>query len=380
MIIRDYANCTSCGNEYIIRFNVGNKLPQTSTFSCEKCGELLTYGYDKDRNKILYNLIRVKENEHGAVINLHSELPINSKLKNDPTYFPSIDFLVKVDHFNKGDIDAFRNAQQSCMNYVSGWDEISTDFRYLKEDRLQLLEDKYGKDNKNTISRITTKVIIVSHSFIEGKWIGIYNVVLAEAEKAKKHPKFDDLKNHLLTLKDEILIKKMYTIMEQYRQVEPVLLSTLLSQKCGIKPEGLSSSVNWNNIEMTYGNIYEIYGDLLVIPTIINNLITRGDYEKFATTGFTLEKYNDTDKAGRCQNFLSNACLMPLQDFYDASLRNGTHHKASEFNKDSQEIILKTGKGGKAQRFLTMVEYIAFCNELYARCLILFHITYTLLS
>ena len=91
--------------------------------------------------------------------------------------------------------------------------------------------------------------------------------------------------------------------MTKYRDVEAELLPTLLHQKCGFLPEGLSSTVSWKKVQMLYGDFFEIYGDLLLIPTVLNNLLTRSDFEKFHSPDFTLNKYIDSDKAKRADNF-----------------------------------------------------------------------------
>jgi hypothetical protein len=168
--------------------------------------------------------------------------------------------------------------------------------------------------------------------------------------------------------------------MAQYRSVETELLSTLLEQKQGHKPKGLSSSAKWERMERIYGDLYEIYGELAIIPTVINNLLTRNNHELFATAGFTLAKYLETDKAGRCNNFIGNPNLKALGDFYDPSLRNGTHHKTAKINKAKQKIVLKIGKGGKSEKVWSFVEYTEHCNELYARCLVLLTIFYRIIQ
>ena len=108
-------------------------------------------------------------------------------------------------------------------------------------------------------------------------------------------------------------------------------------------------------------------------------MLVRGDHELFESSPkFTFNDYLDSDKAGRCKNFLTNPNFIRLSEFYDAGIRNATHHKASKADKEDQEITLKTGKGGKTERKLALVEYISYCNELFARKLILFNLLYKL--
>lgn len=377
MILGSCIRCKTCSEEYRIRYNIGNKFPQSAMFHCKTCGEDLSYGYGKDRSIIISNIILIDDNFDLPVINLHPDLPIDSEFDSDPYYFPSLDFL-KV-QMMKGDLGfvEMRTAQASIVRYIEHWDKIQQDFRYLNEQRWSMLESRYGKNNEKTERRILKDVLGTTRFFLEGKgWKDLYRNTLAEVESAKRHPEFNKLKAFLSTYKDNFLLQKMYSSMKKYRDVETELLPALLNQKCGIAQSGLSSSPEWGKIEKIYGDFYELYGDLLLIPTTINNLIKRNDFEKFATEGFTIAKYEVTDKAGRSNNFLNNDNLKALGDFYESGIRNSTHHEASSFETENQNIVMNTGKGGKVEKRITLLEYLIYCNEIYARCLILFNIMY----
>ena len=346
-------------------------------FHCKTCGEKITYGFAKDRSKILTNIVVIDDNFSLPVVNLHPELPIDPTFESDPSYFPSIGFLDK--QMKKGAVGFFemRRAQASMGAYIDHWDKVQQDYRYLKEQRWPLLEKRYGNNKEKTESQIIKEVLNTSLFYLEGKrWKYLYKNVLTEVEKIKKHSEFSKIKSFLNSYKGDFLIQKMYSLMKKYRDVETQLLPTLLNQKCDLPQEGLSSSPDWEKISKIYGDIYEVYGDLLLIPTTMNNLIQRNDFEKFATEGFTISKYEDTDKAGRNKNFAANDNLKALGDFYDAGIRNSTHHEAYTYKIEDQNIVMKTGKGGKIEKKIPLLDYLIHCNELYARCLILFNVLF----
>lgn len=380
MIIRISVKCTICNSKYLIRFNIGNKFPQSSMFYCKKCGEKLTFGLDIDKNYIYINLENIIESKISQIINLHPELPINSVQETDPYYFPSIDFLSnQIKKGTAGHLE-MRKAQSSIIRYKKEWLLIHQDYRYLIEQRWHMLEPKYGENQLKIEKTIIKNVIDSTQLYLEGKWWNeIYKNVLVETEKTKKHNEFKYLKSFLMEFKSDFLLQKMNSIMTQYFEVEAELLPTLLSQKCSQSIEGKSSSPDWKKIEKIYGDFYEIYGDLLVIPTIINNLLIRDDFKKFEFENFTIDKYLDTDKAGRIKNFISNPKLYELSKFYDSTIRNSTHHQATKYEIDNQTIAMKTGKGGKKIKNLALLDYVIHCNEIYARCLILFKTMYKLI-
>lgn len=380
MVIGDFVKCTDCKHEYRIRYNVGNKFPQTGMFHCKTCGEKITYGFTKDREKVLNNIVVIGSDFNLPVVNLHPELPIDPTLESDPTYFPSIGFLNQQMKKGLGGFLEMRKAQASMGAYIEHWDNIQQDFRYLKEERWHLLEERYGTDTEKTELQILMEVLKTSLYYLEGKrWKDLHKDVITEVYKAKNHSNFDKLKSFLIKYKFDFLIHKMYSLMKKYRDVETELLPTLLNQKCDLPQEGLSSSPDWDKISKIYGDIYEMYGDLLLIPTTLNNLLQRNDFQKFASDGFTIAKYEDTDKAGRSRNFEANHNLNALVFFYDAGIRNSTHHEAYTYEIEDQNIVMKTGKGGKIEKKIPLLEYIIHSNELYARSLILFNIFFKII-
>jgi len=369
MVIRYYAKCTTCGEHYTIRYSVGNGFPQSASFFCLNCGEKLVMGFKNQDESIFENLVQTKR--EGKIVNLHPEALIDPKFQQSDFHFASID-LMRNPVFGFENIDKLKLIQVSILKYEQQWEMISKDYRLLKENRWNLLTSKYGADQTKTKNKILKQVIAAGWLFIDGEWTKIYNNVAGELLLAKQKTGFVAFKTYIESKAGEILIDKMFSIMSEYYNVRTELLVTLIAQKAGIKIEGFSSSVNWEKIEMVYGNFYELYGDLLFIPSGINNIIQRNDYSLFLTPGFSFSNYLQSDKAGRCTNFITNANLKALSDYYEASIRNGTHHKTSKIDKTTQEIILATGKAGQTQKTIPFVDYIAACNEVYARSLVLF--------
>ena len=145
-IITSCYKCESCGDPFRLRYNLGNKYPQTAIFICSECGDTLEYGFDFNHESRLSKLIEIDFDRHLKVVNLHPELMIDQSGKEDPLYFPSIEFLKKQSQRGVLGLDMFGSAQASCIDYQNAWDAIQTDFRYVKEGRWKFLEREYGRD------------------------------------------------------------------------------------------------------------------------------------------------------------------------------------------------------------------------------------------
>ncbi|CAM3773780.1 hypothetical protein MUGA111182_08775 [Mucilaginibacter galii] len=379
MIFGEYVKCKECAHLYRIRFNMGNSFPQKGTFKCQDCGANLEYGFAKDRSKIMVGIETTDDKKDATIQNIHPEITVDPAQASNPFYFPSLDYMTQFNIGGHERLAEFRKGQKSTAEFKKLLDELMLPLRYLKEKRWAMLENDFGKNQAKVRREILKKALAVGRKFIEGKWDLLYRDALSEAEKIKRKPAFPQFKAYLLGRSDEFLIERMYAVLDAYNDAYHELLPTLLTQKFDMQPIGESTSANWKKLEMVYGGLYETFGDLLVVPTGMNNLLAREDHEIFQSSpAFTFSKYLDSDKAGRCDNFAGNAKLAGLSRFYDSGIRNATYHKASKVESDDQEITLKTGKGGRTERTLTLVEYISHCNELFAHCMILLNLTYKL--
>jgi predicted RNA-binding Zn-ribbon protein involved in translation (DUF1610 family) len=375
MTIRDYCSCDSCGKHYIIRFGLSDQFPQKASFFCSKCGEKLIYRFDIKRNVILENLTKIDEDDTAENINLHPELLMNKAQQSDPYHFATLDFMTKQYKTGDEDFKVMRKMQLSMIAYNKGWDEISKNFRFLTERRFDLVDKKFGLKESDIRKKIVKRSLEISKTFLEGPWKMHYAEAVSELEKARHITAFSDLKTFLIRDIDNF-VESLFEVMSDFAKVRSEMLITLVTQKCEHVVTGSSSTVEWDKIEKVYGDLYERYGHLVLILTGINNLNNRGAFDLFNTAGFTFQNYLDSDKANRCKNFENNPKFTIFSKFYEANIRNGTHHKNSKIDKEKQEIILGVGKGGKTEKRMSFVEYISYCNELYAKSLIMLNLIF----
>lgn len=371
----DYCSCNVCDKRYKIRYGASDQFPQEASFFCNNCGEKLIYGFDKERKLKLVNISKTGEHELADNVNLHPELLIDEDSKADPYYFATLDFMGKQVRSGDKDFTILRKMQKSVVAYNSGWSIVSKNFRFVKEKRFQLIDKKFGIKETNITKKIVKKVLEISKNFLQGVWVQHYYDAVSELESSRHIPSFNDFKCFLVNNVDEY-IDSLFNIMTDYEKVKIEMLTTLVTQKCGHPISGMSSTVDWEKLEKVYGDLYERYGDLVLVLTGINNLNSRGSYEHFNTQDFTFQKYLNSDKANRCKNFEINPKLQVFSNFYEANIRNGTHHKNSKIDKETQEIVLGVGKGGNTEKRMAVAEYIAYCNELHARSLIMLNLIF----
>ncbi|WP_417266107.1 hypothetical protein [Brumimicrobium sp.] len=339
---------------------MGNNFPQSASFQCSECSKKIKIGFKSiGEDRIIEGCKVIKDGGFEMdvkVVNLHPEIPTDKNRLHDPSLFQTMGVFQRLDKSN-ADLFEFKELQHI-------WTQFRTEWTNNIESSLRILAKK-GKSELKRLKKLDFDVFADKFH----QWLAIFL-------SGKKDNKFDkvniefrsinssEIKSYLS--KDGKLLKQVYSLCNIYMQHSENFQSTVFYQKYGWElTSKMTANVHWEDIESVYGDLYEIVGDLLIIPTMMNNIKQSRKFDQFSTSGFTLEKYLITDKAGRGTNFQSNPNLEHLTDFYFPWLRNGTHHKNSTFNPETHEITLGVGKGGGTEKKIGLIEYIKACNELF---------------
>ena len=361
-----FIECEDCGKQYRIRYGLGNNYPQSASFQCDNCSKNIGIGYKKFQGDILINgakRIEVDDSKYWdiTVQNLHPEIPTHSDAKNNPYYFQTTNVFQNAFR-NNLDKDQFEDEQRKWSTFNGKWIKIEKALRILSTKGETKLREVCDLNFKEFVNQFNDWLLIFISGEMESDYENIcdeYNSL--ELTEAKKYIK-DDKK----------IYEKIYELCNTYMKQSTQFQSTILYQKFGWEiTDDMTVNVNWDEICTVYGDLYEIVGDLFVIPTIMNNIKEGRDFDKFQSDGFTLPKYLQIDKANRAKNFESNSNLSFLGNSYFSWLRNGTHHKNSFLNQETNEIDLGTSKGGTVQKKILLTEYVKRTNELFYVGLIL---------
>jgi hypothetical protein len=116
------------------------------------------------------------------------------------------------------------------------------------------------------------------------------------------------------------------------------------------------------SIKQTYGNVYEVFAELIEILACINNIQNKRDYDVFET--MNLEKYKTIDKAKRSNCFNSNAELNVFCEEFDSVLRNASHHGHINYDKSVDKIIYYTNSIENSKS-MSFQEYLLRINKLF---------------
>lgn len=338
---------------------MGNNYPQSASFQCPECTKKIKIGFtDRAGDRIIEGCTVIEDGGFDMdvkVVNLHPEIPTDISRLHDPSLFQTMGVFQQLDKTN-ADLFEFKELQ-----YI--WSEFHTEWTKL-EPLVRIVANK-GKDELKRLKKLDFDVL--SGQF--HKWLAIFLSGKKDNNFDKINTEFrsinsSEIKNYLN--EEDKLLKQVYSLCNTYMQHSENFQSTVFYQKYGWDlTSGMTANVHWEDIDSVYGDLYEIVGDMLVIPTMMNNIKHGRNFDQFNTSGFTLDQYLKTDKAGRGTNFQTNLNLKQITDFYFPWLRNGTHHMNSIFDPNTHEITLGVGKGGGTEKKISIIEYIKACNELF---------------
>ena len=367
MTTRLILECKDCEKKYRVRYGLGNNYPQEAAFNCHNCSNKIKIGLISFQKGFYFeggeslNDQDLLIDDSLTVQNLHPEIPTKKKDVNDPYHFQTMEVFRNIQK-SKTDYSDFRGEQFYLNSFNKEWKSLEKPLRILAQKGENKLQDICSLNLKSLSEKFE-------------KWIYIFINKQFSKEFKELNEEYVDNRNQDLDnyiKQDDDLIRKIYDFCKIYMDNSTNFQATILHQKFEWDlNEEMVANIDWDSILTVYGDLYEIIGDLFVLPTIINNVQNNRPYNQFKTPGFDLPKYLISDKANRANNFKENRKLNSFSKDFLPWLRNGTHHRNSHFKPENNSVELGTGKGGKNRKEISIVEYVRHCNTVFGLGLIM---------
>ncbi|MFI8611367.1 hypothetical protein ACIGFL_24005 [Pseudomonas sp. NPDC077649] len=388
MISRMYFSCTACGQEIIVRAQVGYEKNQPHTFSCPNCESPININLILDNPPHVdfehddsCRIIPLSEN--GIIVNLGVGFLIPKSKANQEFYFPAMELmhnfrgeiLKKLSEGKKippirdyllegfpGAARAWRHLEKACRFHRKGKHDLRdrnlAAFRAetgFKEDDFDstlfdFIECFLGPSGRETTQK-------------NSDWIK--QIYKSHPDELKRF-----LKHYIEDLQDERL-KEYIEICAEYFSAHHEYEQTILYNRHGIEiPEdSAASSANFELTKMFYGNAFELLGAHLDIIAALNNIDQGRPYDQMQK--MDLKKYRSLNKANRTECLKNNPNLGSLFEEYDSTIRNASHHRWFRISDDRQVISYRSGGTG-AKQSITYAEYTYRCNKLFLQILLVF--------
>jgi hypothetical protein len=136
-------------------------------------------------------------------------------------------------------------------------------------------------------------------------------------------------------------------------------------------PEGhQTTSVDFDAVEMFYGNTYEDLSALADYLAMWNNMLEGRRYDTFEK--IDLDHYHTLNRPNRFDAFALNPTFMAICEERNNKIRNASHHRWFVLDRSTQIIRYRTGKGGTGQeRTISYSGYLERCVRLFLQAMTL---------
>jgi len=363
MIVRTNIKCNTCDKATTLRVQLPNTNYEEIKFLCPHCKENLSIEVRLNQEKVTFKIDAknncIKTQEEGPLLYLGSEVITTNEMANNPIMSPAAFFAVQAHENNE--IKYFIK-EGNCKR----WDLLFRAYNQMKLKNYALSDKLIGEycSERRIKDDFTFKDCLYDHlSFTVGdRYFAKIEPVFINIGKQDKL-KIRWLRNYIRKRYKELLPNVLTIINEIYQDYD-LHFQYIISLRSGNdNADNLYFPQNdFASIKQTYGNIYEVFAELIEILACINNIQNKRDYDVFET--MNLEKYKTIDKAKRSNCFNSNTELNIFCEEFDSVLRNASHHGHINYDKSVDKIIYYTNSIENSKS-MSFQEYLLRINKLF---------------
>lgn len=379
--------CDECDNKINVRVGASNKRFYILSFVCNGCGSPIYIKISDGRvNDIdgAHVIAPIKPFDEGIdFVDLHIDFPV--RLNN--VYSPGITTFIRssmsisndnmlVHKSRISDLNGFSfycsDLKKAINYYIKGKDElyrkkINYIFNAMNIEEFSFKEpiEKYFSiykfigiafsaffdRNEVVASCVNYEKAIKEMSEKSSKSLDDYIVFLNESGFLK-NAQFDCLKIYPLIMKYEILFRAA------------LFLDFDSTDECLNVPHRVSA-LEFNDVKDLYKDIVEVFSRQLVIVAGINNILKRGDFDKFLDSKKVSSLNGFADfSVGSKPNFLDDLwCDIDIFSC-DNKLRNAIAHCKVSYDEITQEIVYFPSKEGVRKEKSQSISFLSFSRKL----------------
>ncbi len=395
-VLRGYAQCETCGENYILRAGVGTEKFQPHTFDCKSCGISISVivranppsaHFEPEENVVIED----SEGENAVILNLHPFFAFDSDEIHDRVAFPSLMYGSKIrpylrlvpDQYFMGIQTQDIARQFGVPNAANLWTKVKNIFLLQEQEgaekskRVRKEIEYYEKQRQKYFSetKVSTSKEVVSN-FFDSLFYPRFEKILEPAIKLiyeikRDYPQeFSEfLEFYSSNLKTQHL-RQYLSIFSDYFKIYNQLSQMVVHSRIDDEDvdDKIVGSKSFEAVKLYYGQAYESITSFFVVFACLNNIFLGRTYDQFQS--MTLSKYmKDVSKEKKANPFKLTHPFYTFTDGLDSTLRNGSHH--ASIWRDGEKVLYRSGGTG-AQREIAYSRYLHLCNKLTISLSVLF--------
>ena len=381
MVIKEYVQCTTCDEKYMLRVGVGIEPYEIHFFDCIGCDLPITIALQSNalhaHVKPLENvtIIEQQNDDDFTIINLHPNFAFDVDTINADFVFASMAYLQKIAPFMRMVPGVFQDVAQQfdIPNATFLWGHIKKILLLRDQESKARIVEKTIRIYEQQRKKIFPDTSLTDHyqaayNFFNGLFYPKFEKLLNPAqelfEKAKNNfpEEFKNYKNYYLSNLKKDSDQRYISILSDYFKLRTELCQMLIHARIDdfdIEDKVVGSR-NFDIVKLFYGQAYETLTSQFITFSCINNILSGRKFDEFKT--MNLNKYiKDLEKSKKANPFTDIHEFHSFATHLDSALRNGSHH--ASIWRDGVIVKYKSGGTG-AEREMNYSRYLYLCNEL----------------
>jgi hypothetical protein len=385
-VLRGYAQCETCEENYILRAGIGTEQFQPHTFDCKSCGIPISVIVRANPPRAHFEpeenvLIQDSESENSIVVNLHPFFAFTEEQIHHPMAFPSLMYGAKImpylrlvpDQYFMGMPTQDFALQFDVPNASHLWNTVKKIFILQEEKRqdkhIRKSIEYYEKQRQKyfKLTKVSTSKEVAFNFFDSLLYPRFENIFtpaneLIQEIKTVNEKGFKEFLQFYSTDLREQHLRQYISIFSDYFKIYNQLSQMVVHFRIGDEDvdDKIIGSKSFELVKLYYGQAYESLTGSFVILACLNNIFLGRSYDQFES--MTLNKYmKDVSKEKKANPFRNTHSFYTFTDGLDSTLRNGSHH-ASIWRK-GEKVFYRSGGTG-AQREIPYSRYLHLCNKL----------------
>ncbi|MFQ2225688.1 hypothetical protein ACK32Z_02095 [Aeromonas hydrophila] len=377
--------CLECGNALSCRIGLSNKNEQALSLSCKECGSISMFNISEMKNLSMTG-VKSSQKKPSYHMDLHLDFPVFEH-ESHPILSPFI-----MSHLMGGDSSTAKHAYNTSL-----LNDISNDIVDIKNTLGFYLKKKYKPFSRKVSSYLDIEEVELDANKAEmllfrylfeiiepfnsqenvNDSIDIFSKEingLSNSESAALKAFTDEVGDSMFIVHSINDAVKIYQKMLSKEVVfRPSLFLDNIDGYEGNKVPFLLSTKDFEYIGDLFKDISEVLSRQLVIVAGLNNLIKRGDHNKFKVTlpnsknkslePKSLKQYADLD-FGKKMDFIDSSWFAISNDIADNQLRNSTAHFKWEYDPSTQIIKYYPKKEGLNRVVSKELFLIDYCKKI----------------
>jgi hypothetical protein len=392
MIVRYALKCDTCGQPHTVRIGMGHDETQVHKFSCRGCSEEivlrmdLNYGERSWAVKCMENCSEIGEVADAPIVNVDAIFVIPPEQQGLDMVFPRFAYVHDMYEAAKraGSVvdasalpaDALNRRPYRPPDYAAEWKLLRRAWSLAQSGNVALSEKRIAEDSmkiypNDPLENLQDWVWRLALYLTNPHYQPIFDRAMRMIGRMEKPELVPDFAAYYETVAKERAIRYYNAFKDFFAGYAEFSQVYFFVGKGMSIPEGhQTTSVDFDAVEMFYGNTYEDFSALTDYLAMWNNMLEGRRYHAFEK--MDLDHYHTLSRPNRFDAFALNPTFMAICEERNNKIRNASHHRWFVLDKSTQIIRYRAGKGGTGpERTISYSGYLERCVRLFLQAMTL---------